>query len=47
LGDQRQEPRGCVGCYRRPSGGAPAHASTGTRLVFNMEAASPLDPFDA
>ena len=45
LGDQRQMPRGCVGCYLRPSGGVPANASTGTRLIFNVENASTLDPF--
>lgn len=45
LGDRSQPPRGCVGCYRRPSGGVPANGSTGTRLVFDIGTASPLDPF--
>jgi len=47
LGARDQPSRGCVGCYRRPSGGAPPNASTGTRLVFNIERTSPFDPFGA
>jgi len=47
LGDRSQPSRGCVGSYRRPSGGVPSNASTGTRLVFNIDNASPLHPFDA
>lgn len=46
LGDRSQPSRGCVGCYRRPSGGVPPNASTSTRLVFSTTSASPVDPFD-
>jgi hypothetical protein len=45
LGDRSQPSRGCVGCYRRQSGGTPPEGSTGTRLTFNVTTASPLDPF--
>ena len=45
LGDRNQPPRSCVGCYLRPTGGVPMGASTGTRLVFDLTANSPLDPF--
>jgi hypothetical protein len=45
LGDQSQKPRGCVGCYQRQSGGVPINAATGTRLIFDVKTASPLDPF--
>lgn len=46
LGARNQPPRGCVGCYRRPSGGVPSRASTATRLILNVDMTSPLDPFD-
>ena len=46
LGDRSQPSRGCVGCYRRPSGGVPPNASTGTSLAFSTASASPLHPFD-
>lgn len=38
-------PRGCVGCYQRPTAGVPARASTATRLIFDWKSASPYDPF--
>jgi hypothetical protein len=38
-------PRGCVGSYRRPEGGTPPRAATGTGLDFKIENAETLDPF--
>jgi hypothetical protein len=47
LGDIKNFPaRGCVGLYRRPSGGAPGIASTATRLIFGLPRGSSLDPFE-
>jgi hypothetical protein len=37
--------RGCVGCYRRTSGGVPPNASTTTPLIFDCKSARPYDPF--
>jgi hypothetical protein len=46
LGDTKNFPaRGCVGCYRRPSGGVPRNASNATRLIFCSDSSSSLDPF--
>jgi hypothetical protein len=46
LGDpQHFEPRGCVGTYRPEDGVAPATASRGTRLLFDVPRGEPLDPF--
>ena len=46
LGDTKNFPaRGCVGCYRRPSGGVPRNASTATRLIFSSRGTSSFDPF--
>lgn len=45
LGSRNQPARGCVGCYRRPTGGVPSNGSTATRLVFHVGTTSPLDPF--
>ncbi len=47
LGDGSQPARGCVGCYRRPSGGVPPNASEATRLVFDVGRTAAFDPFDA
>jgi hypothetical protein len=46
LGDTKNFPaRGCVGCYRRPSGSVPRNASTATRQIFSSHGSFFLDPF--
>jgi hypothetical protein len=47
LGDIKNFPaRGCVGLYRRPSGGTPMMASRATRLIFALSRGSSFNPFD-
>ncbi len=47
LGDIKNFPaRGCVGLYRRSSGGTPTMAARATRLVFALSRGPSLDPFE-
>jgi hypothetical protein len=44
-GSDGADQRGCVGCYRSPTGTPPSGAAIATKLVFAVQNTSPLDPF--
>jgi hypothetical protein len=44
-GSDGAEQRGCVGCYRIPTGSPPNGAAVATKLVFTVPNRAALDPF--